>query len=189
MLSRPQSFWVGNPAIRRVFAAAGLWLVVMGATVLAPGCYGRTCEGDTAYFGGGPGEGRLLTTDLWESNAIDGVWLPFPGKRAWVFDLTTLGPDRLPDVITPYVTAEADPTHTPGSNFTLGAGNIAELSGVKNGQVVVKNGTCATYYLRVVVQTTPRPPGAEAGAGPGTSATTTTFDAGNDAGSDAEAGP
>jgi hypothetical protein len=178
---------VGEASKKRVAAIVGVWAVVMGATSFASGCYGHNCDGDVQNFGRESSQGRLLSADLWESNAIDGEWLPFPKQRVWVFDLTTLGNDRLPQLIVPYVSAEPDPLHTPGGNWTIAAGNLAEQSGVANGQVVIKNGTCADYYLRLVVQAAPRPPAAT--PPPSETPDEAGTDAGNDAGSDAEAGP
>jgi hypothetical protein len=140
---------------RRVVALVALWAVVMISVGFASGCYGHNCDGNVLVFGHDPGEGRLLSPDVWESNPIDGIWLDFPRQRAWIFDLHELG-DRTPQVITPYVSAQADPQHEPGGNFTIAAGNLAELSGVTNDQVVVHNGTCADYFLRVTVQAAPR---------------------------------
>jgi hypothetical protein len=145
-----------------------LWVVVMVAVGFASGCYGHNCDGTVLVYGHEPGEGRLLTPDLWESSPVDGVWLDFPKQRAWIFDLHDLG-DRLPEVITPYVSAQADPNHEPGGNFTIAAGNLAEISAVQNDQVVIHNGTCADYFLRLTVQAAPRAP---------TSSTTSSTDSG-----------
>ncbi len=139
---------------RRAFTVVGLWIVVMVAVASASGCYGRNCDGSVLVYGREPGEGRLLQADLWESSSIDGVWLDFPKQRAWVFNLHDLG-DRVPQVIIPYVSAQADPVHE-GGNFTIAAGNLAEISGVQSNQVIVHNGTCADYFLRLTVEAAPR---------------------------------
>ena len=160
---------------KRVAAVVGLWAVVMGAASAVAGCYGHNCDdNDIQFYGSKEGEGRLLSADTWETGPIDGDWLPFPRRRAWVFDTTALGNDRVPYDITPYVSAQAN-WRNEGGNFTHGAGNLAEISGVGGGQVVVKNGTCADYYVRVVVEAAPRPPSASSSS--------------SDAGTDAEAGP
>ena len=159
---------------QRVVAAVALWAVVMGATALGSGCYGHNCDGDVQFYGRNQTEGRLLSSDLWESGPIDGVWLDFPKQRIWIFDLTALGNDRVPQLVVPYVSAQANPLAEFG-NYTIAAGNLAEQSGVTKGQITIKNGTCADYYLRVVVQAAPRPPGASLPS--------------SDAGTDAEAGP
>jgi hypothetical protein len=138
---------------RRVAALVGLWAAVVSGAALFSGCYGHICDGDVQVYGRNAGEGRLLSADLWESGPINGTWLAFPKQRAWIFDLTSLGSDRLPQVIVPYVSADSD-----GSSYTIAAGNLAEQSQVANGRVVIKNGTCADYYLRVVVEAAPRPP-------------------------------
>jgi hypothetical protein len=153
-----------RPAIR-VVAVVALWAVVVGATSFAAGCYGHNCDPSVETFGQNTSEGRLLSPDLWESGPVDGVWLDFPRQRAWVFDLTALGNDRIPQLVVPYVSAQVDPIHE-GGNFTIAAGNLAEQSSVANGQLVIKNGTCADYYLRVVVQAAPRPSGASLSSSP-----------------------
>jgi hypothetical protein len=144
-----------KPARRRVAALIVLWTVVMVALASASGCYGHNCDGDVQTFGHDPGQGELLSADLWESSPIDGVWLDFPRARLWIFDLHDLG-DRTPQVIIPYVSAQANPNNEPGGNFTSAAGNLAEISGVANNQVVIHNGTCADYFLRLTVQAAPR---------------------------------
>lgn len=165
-----------KPSRKRVMAIVALWTVVMGAVSFASGCYGHTCDGEVKFFGRNPGEGRLFTADKWESSAIDGVWLDFPKQRAWIFDLHELG-GRTPTVVTTYVSAQADPNHEPGGNFTLAAGNLAEVSAVAPDQVVIHNGTCADYFVRVVVEAAPRAPNASLPSSI------------PDAGDDAEAGP
>jgi hypothetical protein len=168
---------------RRVMALGALWTVVMGATSFASGCYGHNCDGDVLVFGHAPGEGQLLDANTWQSGPIDGAWLPFPKQRTWIFELRELG-DRVPAVPLAYVSAEADPLHV-GGNFTVGAGNIVELSGADKGRLVVHNGTCADYYVRVVVQSAPVAP---AGGVPDASTAAPTSGP-TDAGGDAEAGP
>jgi hypothetical protein len=153
---------------KRVFAVVGLWIVVMIAVASASGCYGRNCDGSVLVYGRDPGEGRLLSADLWESTPVDGIWLDFPKQRAWIFDLHDLG-GRVPQVIVPYVSAQADPNHEPGANFTIAAGNLAEISGVQNDQVIIHNGTCADYFLRLTVEAAPRattPSTTDSGAAP-----------------------
>jgi hypothetical protein len=164
-------------------ALGALWTVVMGAASFASGCYGRNCDGDEVVFGHVPGEGQLLDANTWQSGPIDGPWLPFPKQRMWIFELRELG-DRLPSFPVAYVSAESDPLHS-GGNFTIGAGNIAELSGADKGRLFVHNGTCADYYLRLVVESPPLPPTA---AVPDASTAATTPSP-TDAGGDAEAGP
>lgn len=170
----------GPSARKRTFAVVALWTGVMIAVSFASGCYGHNCEGDFQIFGVNPGEGHMLSADVWESGPMDGVWLPFPKQRAWFFSLPDLG-DRNPQIVIPYVSAEEDPNHSPGGNFTIAAGNLAEISGIDKGRVVVHNGTCADYYIRVVVQAAPA--GADASADAATDAAAT------DAGTDAETGP
>lgn len=150
-------------ARRRVVALGALWAVATGAIVAIQGCYGRVCEGSVAFFGGAPGEGRMIDENTWESVPIDGQWLHFPGARIYAFDIPQLG-GRAPGVILPYLSPSPEPLKT-GQSFTLGSGNIAELYNVRGDHVEVRNGTCAEYYLRLVVEADPFPPPPPSDAG------------------------
>ena len=162
----------------RVVAVVALWAAVMGGVGLV-GCYGHNCDGDFLVYGRGANEGRLLDADTWESSPIDGKWLPFPKQRIWAFEMKDLG-DRTPYEIIPYVSAQNDPTHDEGGNFTVAAGNLTEIFAIEKGKFAIKNDTCADYSVRVVVKAAARPP-----ATPATPAPARTTDAGGDA----EAGP
>ena len=166
----------GTSSKKRVAAVVALWATVMASVTIAAGCYGHICDGDTVIYGRNANEGHLIDPNTWESSAIDGDWLAFPKQRVYVVELHDLG-DRLPEVIIPYVSAQANPIHDEGGNFVLAAGNLTEISDTEKGKVVLKNDTCADYYLRVVIQAAPRP------------TTPAVPTATPDAGSDAEAGP
>lgn len=158
---------------KRVLTLAFFWLSVSAGAALAPGCYGHNCDGEFVQFGATPGQGRLLNADTWESNPVDGAWLPFPKQRIYQFDLRELG-NRPPQIIIPYLSAQSDPLHE-GGNFTIGGGNLTELSGATNGFLTVKNGTCADYFLRVVVQAAPVPTAAVPNGDASTTSATTAF--------------
>ncbi len=64
----------------------------------------------------------------------------------------------MPHDITPYISAQENPNTDPGGNFVPGAGNLTEIFGIGNGQFIVKNGTCADYFIRVTAEAPPRPP-------------------------------
>ncbi len=147
---------MGNPSWRRVAAIVALWTSVMAAVGHVAGCYGRNCEGDAIAFGGVDGEGHMIDVDTWESTAIDADWIPFFKQRAIFFEMRGLG-DRQPAVIVPYISAEKNPVRE-GGNWTIGSGNLAEHSGSAPGRITIKNNTCADYYIRLVVSTSPRPP-------------------------------
>jgi hypothetical protein len=136
-------------------AFVGLWIVVTAALFLAPGCYGRNCEGDAMGYGSLPGQGRMLDDTTWESSPIDGAWLHFPRQRYYFFDIPELG-GRLPSVVIPTLSAVQVPDD--GGDSTLGAGNIALLLNYHPNHVEVKNDTCSDYYLRLVILVPPLPP-------------------------------
>ena len=148
-----------------------------GALALAQGCSLKNCEATNVWIqpptappppaaafatamdippGEGPVDDGVCkkngTCTTWQSGPIDGVYLDFPGQRTYAF--FPLGNDGFTppySSITAYVSADADPTHTPGSNFTIGTGNLAEVQGDTEGGFAIHNDTCAQYYLRVVV--------------------------------------
>ena len=143
-----------------------LWLAVTAAVVLLPACYGHTCEGDIVKFGRNPGEGHLLSADEWETSALTEGWLEFPHQRSWDIDLHELGADRIPTLIIPSVSAQANPLKE-GGNWTNAAGNLTTLL-ADRGHVYVHNDTCADYYLHLYVRAAPiapfTPPTTDAGA-------------------------
>lgn len=167
----------GTSSRGAIAALAVLWSVVTAATFAASGCYGHNCDGVATNFGQRPGEGQLVDEDTWQSGPIDGPWLPFPKRQTYFFDLNALGVDRVPAFVIPYVSAQSDPLHE-GGNQTIAGGNLAEISGVDKGRVTVHNGTCADYFLRVVVAAPPR-----AGGGPNTN------DGPDETPDDSDAGP
>jgi len=176
-------------SVRRVASFGALWAVVTGAVLLAPGCYGRNCEGSVEVFGADAGQGIMLDEDTWASSKLDERWLAFPSQRYYIFDIRALG-GRTPEVVIPYLSGSPEPTKN-GGNFTIGAGNLAELFSVSPNRVDVKNDTCSDYYLRLVVQMPPLPPATpelDGGADDAGIADASDDDAAADAG-DAEAGP
>lgn len=153
----------------RAALLATLWAAVTGGLALVAGCYTHVCDGDLVRYGRGANEGRLIDANTWESNAIDTPWLPFPHQRVYEVDLAALG-DRAPTVVLPYISANPNPIAT-GDDFTLGSGNLSKIYGATKARVVVKNDTCADYYLRLVVEAAPNPPApptSDAGAEGGT---------------------
>lgn len=177
---------------RRAIVLAAVWASVTAAIAIVPGCYGRNCDGSTENFGDKPGEGRMIDEDTWESAPIDGKWLFYPGARIYFFNVPALG-DRKPYDIRAYLSPVEDPNvfhpERPPNNFTLGGGNLTELSGVDRNRFVVRNGTCADYWMRVVVNLEPRPPAATTPPSTVDGGNDAGTDASSDAGTDAEAGP
>jgi hypothetical protein len=150
--------------IGRGWLLAGVWTAVMGGLAALAGCYPHNCDGDFQHYGRNAGEGRMVDANTWESTAIDADWLPFPHQRFWDFDIDALG-DRTPSLVLPYVSANRNPIAI-GDNFTLGSGNLTEISAVNKNHVTIHNGTCADYYLRLVVIAPPLPPSTPAAPPP-----------------------
>lgn len=171
---------------RRVLLLAVLWAVVTGAVALVPGCFAQNCNQTYQLWGRDAGEGRLVDENTWESNPAEGRWLPFPHQRLWEFDLHELG-DREPRVVIPYLSGNPEPNRT-NDTSVIATGNIAEISGQTKGRVFIHNGTCADYFLRIVVVAAPRAPeldGGDAAADDAGDAGEDAADAGEDAPSDA----
>jgi hypothetical protein len=191
-----------NASKRRLLVLAVLWAVVTGAMLIVPGCYGENCNGSAGNYGVKPGEGRMIDENTWESTPIDGKWLHFSSGHIWFFDVPALG-DRIPYHITTYISPIEEPNtfgpDKPVGNFTVAGGNLAELSGVGPNRFVVRNGTCAEYFMRVVAEVAPRPgtvaPGNAGEVDAGVVAGDAGFDASvgdsgpSDAATDAETGP
>jgi hypothetical protein len=148
---------------RRALVLGSLWAAVVGSLVLAAGCYPHNCDGDLVHYGRGPNEGHLVDANTWESTAVEAEWLPFPHGRIYDVDLAALG-DRIPSLVIPYISANQNPIAI-GDNFTIGSGNLTQISGTTNAHVAVANGTCGDYYLRLVVIAPPLPPVSTVDAG------------------------
>ncbi len=136
---------------RALAFGVGLWL--LGSL---PGCFGQhnDCLGDAADFGKNPGEGVVVGPDHWESSPFTGPWLPFPQKRIWNMDVTSTLGAREFFQITPYISANSDPQAI-NDNFTIGSGNLAQISNATEGHFAIQNGTCADYFIRVIVDMIP----------------------------------
>jgi hypothetical protein len=187
---------------RKLLVLGALWAAVTGGALALPGCYGENCNGTSGSYGNKPGEGRMLDANTWESSPIDGKWLHFSSGHAWFFEVPAFG-DRTPFRIETYISPVEEPNvfrpDKAPSNFTMGGGNLAELSGVGPNRFTVRNGTCAEYFVRVVAEVAPRPEDVVPGSPGVVDASAEAGDAGvdssvddsgaNDAATDAETGP
>lgn len=135
----------------RLAVVAGVWLAVTGAAALVPGCYGRTCDASYQLYGRDPGQGAMIDPDTWESNPVEGGWLPLPGSRTWFFEVPALSGRRYKR-ITPWISGSPAPQDA-GANYTVGSGSTVIVP-QPNGFWIV-NSTCADYFLRVQVEAYP----------------------------------
>ncbi len=133
-----------------------------------PACLTRACDPSQKTFGLEPGEGRLLDEDTWESSPLDGKWLPYPHQRTWVIYYGGYMKGRKPSSIDVFLAADERPNQA-GSNFTVGGGDVVKMYNVTDDSMGLANGTCADYFVRVVVHA-PRA-AADAGATDATDAT------------------
>jgi hypothetical protein len=184
-----------HPRLRWRKAAVGAATLVALGAPLAPattGCYGRECDGDFQYYGGG----SLVDPDTFQTTPMNAKWLKHSHRRLWMIDTSVLG-EREIDWYVAYVSPGEEPTRVPPpnvepDNFTIASGNAAIVKLLRGDACrpppnwepdprikscfFVQNDTCADFYLRVVVHAKPLPPAADAGS-----------DAAADAGSDAAA--
>lgn len=175
---------------RRLLALVVLWVAVTGGMLVMPGCYGRNCEGTSGLYGMKPGEGRMIDENTWESSPMDGRWLHYSSGHIWFFEVPALG-DRTPYRVETYLSPIEEPNvfkpDRAPSNFTIAGGNLAELSGVGPNRFVVRNGTCAEYFVRVVVEVPPRPTQIAPGTPGDVDASASAGDAGDDAAGNTDA--
>jgi hypothetical protein len=148
----------------RALGAGGACLTVLGVAcafaapaVTTTACTTHQCDTDFVNIdqstGGFVGDLQPLGpgTAMWESSAIDGTWIDFPGMRTYFFSLPQyFVPIGLP---LPYV-ATAPDANDPDAGpvtYVLASGQLAEFGGYVNGGFLVTNSTCAEYYLYVSV--------------------------------------
>ncbi len=150
----------------RLTVLAAVWLGVVSAAALVPGCYGRNCDASFDTWGDAPpdasAEGRMTGPDTWESTPVEGPWLPHPGARTWFFRTPELATRRVKS-ITPYLSGSNAPVDA-GENYTIGSGNSALIFQYRD-TFSIANGTCADYSLRVLVEFQPGGGSADAGGG------------------------
>lgn len=144
---------------------------VAAALLFLPSCQTRNCEGILEIYGNKPGQGGFVDSDTWQSNGNADVWLPFPAQRTWLLippGVTGPGGRRLKYSLV-YVSPADNPNRIPapdqpGDNFTLGTGNVAEVT-YRTDAVFVHNDTCANYYARIVLVLEPNQPAPTEDAG------------------------
>ncbi len=162
----------------RVAVLVGVWIAVMGAASLVPGCYGRNCDVSVEIYGNDPGEGQMIDDVTWQSNPVEGGWLPLPGNRIWVFQVPQLMGKRH-RMIMPYVSGSPAPLDA-GANYTIGSGNGTVIVPFPDGSFWVQNATCADYFVRVQAEIFPGPEDGGADAGDGSAPEAGIQDAGTD---------
>ncbi len=130
------------------------------------GCFGRGCDPSFFDWGGHPGEGQMIDPDTWESNPLDGTWLPLPHQghlRALYAGPVPRSP-RTPEWVQVYISPSDHPiTNDPPASFTPSGGNLSKLfyfparvvetdAGKPRPDVLeVWNDSCSDYYARIIV--------------------------------------
>ena len=117
----------------------------VGLVLLAMGC---DVDGRCA----GTGQSRTVTTGTTDLNSLTYVSAPWDGQLEELGPRSTLtfvhGLGVVPDLVTSYVSFTRDGTSD--SEVTENTGNQGEITCVDENVVVVENGTCATFFIRVV---------------------------------------
>jgi hypothetical protein len=145
----------------------------MGAAVVAvraeSGCATHQCDKDTISLGDSTLGNAYRVGDaiVWESAGAtqSDAWLDYTGARTYALNWAEsvrswLGIDKCIlhanyDVanVVAYVATDR---HNPTGNFVEASGQLAEMTYLTSEQVNVTNGTCAEYFLRVVVELVPK---------------------------------
>jgi hypothetical protein len=150
----------GQSSRIRIGVFVGLWAAVSAVVFLAPGCYGRNCEGSVEYYGSDAGQGVMIDENTWASTPLNSDWLPFPRQHVYVFDIPALG-GRMPEIPTAFISAVQNPTVA--GDMVTGAGNLAKMSLARPGGINVYNDSCSDYYLRLTIQMGRLPPTLDGG--------------------------
>jgi len=98
--------------------------------------------------------------DAWQSSAIEGTWMTFPGQITYVIypKLADGGPFTGPYEPTANISADPDPGANAASNYAPSAGNATQLSALPDGGldgIQVTNNTCTPYYLWLKLEKQP----------------------------------
>ncbi len=151
----------GSPALTGLFAVA---LTAGLASLAAPACFGDACKRTDEIYD----KGSLLDENTWQSTPLDRRWLPYPPARVYQFYYAEHFKARglTPDWVQVYISADQTDRDSPDYrdvNFTIAGGDVAKIYNVTGESLFLQNGTCADYYVRVVVhgsrapQTSPPP--------------------------------
>lgn len=151
---------------------------VVAATGATTACTTHQCDPSCVYYGGAgapyagcvPGNadargvshaiGRVYADGdglVWESGPMAGPWLDDPGQRDHFFLWPAPMAGHTPTEV--IVSIAADP-QAPQNGFVEGAGYIADVRGVNDVGMWVRNDSCAGYGLRVVARYVPSSPDA-----------------------------
>ncbi len=159
----PPKFFAGLAiATAVVGSTAGALSLAAALMMTGAGCLTKACDAtfvSTAELPEDAAKGGLLDENTWQSSPIDGEWIAFPHQ----IRLELRHPlGRQPYEVLIWISAQKKPLEA--SNFTLAGGDSATVFRVQPGNVAIQNGTCADYFVRVVLRAAPAIPPADAGA-------------------------
>ena len=147
-------------------AGAALCTALTAATIgigwPSTGCYTNQCDPTSAAYPAGDASpvGEMVDENTYETSPIQEPggdaaesmepWIRFPGQVTLTVTFPTATGGRTPYGIEAYVGVSPQPNLS-GSNFSGGAGALAEISAVTSTGFTAVNNTCALYYARFVV--------------------------------------
>jgi hypothetical protein len=141
-------------ALGALFSVVAASSGAIGFVALTPACQDRACLGGTADYGARPGEGNLITPDLWETTAAEAKWVRYPAQQVWFIHPQGMA-QRHYSRITVYISPVEEP-NTGGQQYTIASGNVAVVTQLGD-MIVVHNDTCADFFFRVVAEAYPLP--------------------------------
>jgi hypothetical protein len=143
----------------RAFVLGAVTLLAGDAVVMTSGGCGPSCStSERVVTTGTVTEG--VAESVFETSPPEGPFLPFNGQT---FLHVQHGLKTKHVRVTPYLSFSEYPL-TPGNGgYSLAAGNQAVIEKQDENEVLIKNDSCANYWIRVVVTATNVGPDADAG--------------------------
>ncbi|GAC1576400.1 MAG: hypothetical protein NVS3B20_25260 [Polyangiales bacterium] len=134
-----------------LFAEALLFGAAITATPLVLSGCGAPCSTFDKYYSGGTVR-RSDALVIYESSPVGGPFLAFGGGATYHI---RHGMKITPQSFTIQLSFSEYPFQDGAGGFAPSAGNQTVILQATDQEVVVKNDSCATYYLRVVLESVP----------------------------------
>ncbi|MFI5299255.1 MAG: hypothetical protein ACHREM_14265 [Polyangiales bacterium] len=132
--------------LRRVAAAGSMAIVLATIASLASTACGPTCSGAERVYAGGD-QTTTQSEKIWESSPPAGPYLPYEGGALYHFQ-HHLG--AMPTNVQIWLSFSETPENQ-GGGGTPAAGNQALVLGQNADEVQIRNDTCSSFWIRVVV--------------------------------------
>ena len=141
-------------------------LALAACAALSIACFPQgMCESNPSfvdYCGAGESgcQGHIIDATHWESGPVSGDWLTYGPEQTILFHFrdATTGAVLSGQVLDYQVFVGSTEQPDNGGNFIPCSGNLCEITDNNDGSsVFVKNDTCASYFIRVVLTINPTP--------------------------------